>query len=398
MELIFIVLNLPFLALGGLLAIYMLLLTLSALLINRAKKPVCKNKKKFAVIIPAHNEHKVIQNTIQSAKSLQYPSDMFDVIVVADNCTDDTASIAITNGAIVFERIDDEKRGKGFALNWIVPQVLGRLSRYDACVFIDADSVVSPDFLEQMNSSLQEGHQVIQGSYLVLENWSSWRVQVATVALALQNYVRPLGKASLGFSTSLKGNGMCFASDLLRTIRWDGSSLTEDLDMGLELIRREVRVHFNPKAVVHAVMPASPSNATTQRMRWEGGRFTTIRHKLLPLLKEAWKKKSIHILEAAADLVFPPLVIFFLAVSFFVCLSGIPLWFGWMSVTFPLWAWLSILASLILHCILGIFIARVHPRNLLAVLYLPFFFLWKISVYIKMVETKDTHEWIRTAR
>jgi 1,2-diacylglycerol 3-beta-glucosyltransferase len=398
MDLLFELVQLPFLALGVFLAAYIVILTAAALMPAKKHQVTTPTQKKFAIIIPSHNEEGVIEQTLFSTQNLQYPSDLFDVIVVADNCTDGTAKIAMANGAIVFERFDEKNKGKSAALNWVTPKILDRLPRYDACVFIDADTVVSPNFLLEMNISLHHGHQIIQGGDLVLENSSAWRVQLALIAIALQNYVRPLGKVRLGLSTTLKGNGMCFASELLRTLQWDEQSLTEDLDMALELIRHGHQIYFNPRAVVRAIMPASSSGATTQRLRWEGGRFNSVKTKVPELLREAWKKKNLQILDAAIDTGFPPLVLFTLISLGFVVFNGLLLWWKWVSTDIFLWGWLLIILSLVAHCIAGIFLARVHPRNLLAFLYIPRFFIWKIGVYIKMVGRKGATEWVRTAR
>lgn len=397
-ELIISILELPFLVIGFLFALYLLLITIAPFIIRKSKKHTPEGKKKFAIIIPAHNEQKVIDATLRSAKQVSYPSDLFDVIVVADNCTDRTAKIALSAGAIVFERFDSERRGKGYVLNWIIPQVLERLPKYEACVFVDADSVIKPNFLDEMNISLHRGHRIIQSSDLVLDNNNSWRVQLMLIAFALQNYVRPLGKTRLGFSTPLKGNGMCFSSDVLRTMKWDEGSLGEDLDMGLELIRQGEKIHFNPDAVVYAIMPTNASSAATQRVRWEGGRFVSLQTKVPAILKQAWKKKSLYIFEAAIDAAFPPLAILLLGSSLFALLNWVLLQLGLLTTDVFFLAWLFVIAMMVLHCTLGMILAKVHPRNLMAFLYVPRFLVWKIGVYGTMLLGKAGKSWVRTER
>ncbi len=398
-ELVISIIQLPFLIVGFFFATYLLFITIAPIVIWKAKRePSKEKKKKFAIIIPAHNEEKVIDGTLRSAKQVSYPSDLFDVIVVADNCTDRTAKIALANGAIVFERFDTARRGKGYALNWIIPQVLERLPKYEACVFVDADSIIKPDFLDEMNISLQKGHRIIQGSDLVLDNSTAWRVQLMLIAFALQNYVRPLGKSRLGFSTPLKGNGMCFAAEVLRTMKWDETSLGEDLDMGMELIAVGEKIHFNPDAVVYASMPTHADSAATQRTRWEGGRFASMRTKVPAILRQAWKKKSLYIFEAALDAAFPPLAILLLGSAVFVFVNVLFVKFGLFGTNALVLAWLFIIAMIIIHCILGMIIARVHPRNLLAFLYVPRFLIWKLGVYGTMLSGKAGKNWVRTER
>lgn len=388
----------PFLLVAVGFAAYILVLSIAPFVVRKAKRTSPTTKRKFAIIIPAHNEEKVIQQTLQSAKRIAYPDEFYEVIVVADNCSDLTAKIALGNGAMVFERFDKNRRGKGYALNWIIPQVLERLPHYDACVFVDADSIISENFLDEMNQSMEQGHQIIQSNDLVLDNESSWRVQLVLIAFALQNFVRPLGKSRLGLSISLKGNGMCFSRDVLRTLQWDHYSLGEDLDMGLTLLLQGVNVHFNPSAVVYALMPTQAASATTQRLRWEGGRFESIRTRVPKLLKEAWSKRSFRILEAAIDVIFPPLALFLMIAGGFVTLNGLMVWSGIEEAYLMFWAWLAIIGSLMVHCILGLILARVHPKNLLAFLYIPRFLLWKIGVYCKMMFRRTEKEWVRTAR
>ncbi len=398
-ELVISIVQLPFLVVGFFLATYLLFITIAPILIWKSKnEPSKEKKKKFAIIIPAHNEEKVIHATLRSAKQVSYPSDLFDVIVVADNCTDRTAKIALANGAIVFERFDSTRRGKGYVLNWIIPQVLERFPKYEACVFVDADSIVKPNFLDEMNTSLQKGHRIIQGSDLVLDNSTAWRVQLMLIAFALQNYVRPLGKSRLGFSTPLKGNGMCFAAEVLRTMKWDEASLGEDLDMGMDLIALGEKIHFNPDAIVYASMPTQADSAATQRTRWEGGRFVSMRTKVPAILRQAWKKKSLYIFEAALDAAFPPLAILLLGSAVFVFLDIVFLKLGFLGTNIFVLAWLFIIAMISIHCILGMIIARVHPRNLLAFLYVPRFLIWKLGVYGTMLFGKAGKNWVRTER
>lgn len=394
------ILQAPFLVLALFLSLYLLILTLAPLIIPKRKQPPPPGRKKFAIIVPAHNEEKVIEKTLRSALQVAYPKNLFDVIVVADNCTDQTAKIALECGAIVFQRFDISRRGKGFALNWIIPQVLERLPApgYDACVFVDADSVMMPKFLEEMNVALHAGHRVIQSSDLVLDNSNSWRVQLMLVAFALQNYVRQLGKSRLGFSILLKGNGMCFAADVLRTMKWDEASLGEDLDMGVELIRRGEKIHFNPDAVVYALMPEVASSAVTQRIRWEGGRFASMKSRVPLVLKEALKKRSIVLFEAAIDAAFPPLAILLLGASLFVVFNGLLLSSGWIISTFIFWGWISVIAMMSAHCVLGLILARVRIRNLLALLYVPRYLVWKLGVYLSMLAGKASKGWVRTER
>lgn len=400
METIILLLQIPVLAVALLLSFYLVVLTVAPLIVPRPRKHVAGRYRKFAIVIPAHNEEKVIEGTLRSVNNISYPREMFDVIVVADNCTDQTAKIALASGAIVFQRFDPQHAGKGYALNWIIPQILERLPApgYDACVFIDADTVVSENFLEEMNNALDRGHRIIQARDLVYDNSNSWRVQLMLVAFLLQNYVRPLGKARLGFSVPLKGNGMCFSTDVLRTMKWDETSLGEDLDMALELIRRGEKIHFHPDPVVYALMPEDASSARTQRVRWEGGRFVSMRTRVPRVVQEAWKRKSLYMLEAALDAAFPPLALLLIGAMAFLFLNVMLTEFGFVSSSWILWGWGLVLAFMALHVVLGLMISRPSLKSLLAFLYVPRYLVWKVGVYLSMLMGRTQKAWIRTQR
>lgn len=400
MELVFLILQIPILAVALFFSFYLVLLTLAPVVLRKRKNQPATTYRKFAIVIPAHNEEKVIEGTLRSAFSIAYPREKFDVIVVADNCTDRTAQIALAAGAIVFQRFDPKRGGKGYALNWIIPQILERLPApgYDACVFVDADSVISENFLEEMNNALESGQRIIQARDLVRDSSNSWRVQLMLIAFLLQNYIRPLGKARLGFSVPLKGNGMCFAADVLRTLRWDETSLGEDLDMALELIRRGEKIYFNPEPVVYAIMPEDSSSARTQRIRWEGGRFASIRRRVPRVLKEAWKRKSLYIFEAAVDAAFPPLALLLLGSLVFILLNVVLADAGVEFAPWLLKGWGLVLAFMVAHIVIGLMIARVGLKSLLALLYVPRYLVWKIGVYLSMLMGRTQKAWIRTER
>jgi cellulose synthase/poly-beta-1,6-N-acetylglucosamine synthase-like glycosyltransferase len=397
-DLVSIAVQIPLLGIALLFSAYLVVLTVASFVGSRKHNVAVPPKRRFAIIIPAHNEERGIAHTLQSIGMVSYPNELYDTIVVADNCTDRTAALALDEGAIVLERFDPERRGKGYALNWVIPQVLERMPGYDAFVFIDADSIMSPNFLDEMNRALQNGHRVIQSSDLVVDNPTSWRAQLTLVAFALYNYVRPLGKAQLGASTPLKGNGMCFAADVIPAVRWDNNALVEDLDLGLELVRRNIPIYFASRAKVYAVMPTTAEGATTQRMRWEGGRFNTIKTKVPSLLREAWRKRSLLLFEAALDATCPPIATFLMISLVFAGLNGLLVAEGWVTNSIMLIGWAAVVLGLALHAILGMMVARVHPRNLLALIYLPNFIVWKMGVYLKMAAGRQARHWVRTAR
>ena len=123
----------------------------------------------FALLVAAHNEETVIGELVRSLKSIEYPAEKFEIFVVADNCTDKTAEVAAENGAVVWERFDKSKRGKGYAMEFAFDKLFDMEKSYEYICVFDADNLVKSDFLVQMNNKINEGYRAVQG-YLDSKN------------------------------------------------------------------------------------------------------------------------------------------------------------------------------------------------------------------------------------
>ena len=192
-----------------------------AALFTRSYKAEANPQNKFAVLVPAHNEQDTLATTLDSLKQIDYPSDLFRVTVIADNCTDKTAQLAKTAGVDVVERIDEQKKSKGHALEWFFNRQTA--DRFDAFVIIDADTVVSDNILQVFNNELLRGKDIIQAFYGVSNPDASWRTELLTYALSLFNGIYLAGFNGLGLGCALRGNGMCFSTDALEKVPWEGS-------------------------------------------------------------------------------------------------------------------------------------------------------------------------------
>jgi hypothetical protein len=157
----------------------------------------------------------------------------------------------------VFERCDPANRGKGHALAYAFS--LLRPESFDAYIILDADTLVGEDLLAAMDRYLHAGHRIIQAHYDVLNPFESRRTTLMYVALRIFNYVRPLGRRTLGLSTGLQGNGMCFAKPVIERYAWNAFSLAEDIEYTTTLVLNGERVVFAPEAQVWAQMPVAPS-------------------------------------------------------------------------------------------------------------------------------------------
>jgi cellulose synthase/poly-beta-1,6-N-acetylglucosamine synthase-like glycosyltransferase len=226
---------------------------------------------RFAIVVAAHNEEKVIGNIVRNLKELDYPADMYDIFVVADNCTDSTAEIAGQNGAIVFERSDSIKRGKGFAMEWMFDKLFKMDKQYDAVCIFDADNLVSQNFLKEMNKHLCKGHKVVQG-YLDSKNpFDSVISGSYAITYWLSNRLFQLARYRLGLSVTIGGTGFVVATDVLKEIGWGATCLTEDLEFTIKLILKGKKVYWAHDAVVYDEKPITLAQSWRQRKRWMQG-------------------------------------------------------------------------------------------------------------------------------
>jgi cellulose synthase/poly-beta-1,6-N-acetylglucosamine synthase-like glycosyltransferase len=379
--------GLPLAAMSG----YLLLLSAAAALApRRSGGPGRAPARRFAILVPAHNEELLLPDLLASLGGLDYPADRYRVYVVADNCSDATAALARAQGARVFERSDQTLLGKGHALRWLLERVWAE-GDYDAVVVLDADTVVSANFLRVMDGRLGRGERAIQAYYTVRDAAGSRGAGLRALALAAVHYLRPQGREALGGSAGLKGNGMVFAADLARRHPWP-ASLTEDIEYHLELLLAGERVRFAPDAVVAAEMPAGLRGAQTQNVRWERGRIEMLRRYGPKLLAAALRRRSFMLLDAAVDQLIPPLSL--LVGGAGLCLAGGAL-LG--SGALALLGGLA-LAAQASYLGASLALAGVPWRVCLALLYAPGYLLWKLWLYARVVAGRERQGWVRTAR
>lgn len=401
-----------FLIVVGFFTLYLTALTVLGFL-YKAKAKIRKgsrqkgNQKKhcFAVIVPAHNEEEVIAETVSNLMKIDYPKELFQIIVVADNCTDKTFIYALKRGATVLERENKNLLGKGYALKWCFKLLLknqwrkqGIAKLFDAFLVIDADTTVSGDILEVLNTYLNQGCEAIQCSDLVKPNPGAWSSEITRVGLYLYNYVRPLGRKMLNCSAGLRGNGMCFTTDLLEKIPWRAYSQTEDLEYGLILLLNGFTVTFAPEAKVQAVMPVNPRNAETQRARWEFGRFPLVKKYSFLLLQEMFKQRSFKIFDSLIELITPAFVNLFLFTTLMLFTNLLLIATEVLSTGTILLSWIILFALQIFYVLGGLYLSNADINAYKALCYAPRYAFWKLILYIRVLGKGHTKLWIRTAR
>jgi cellulose synthase/poly-beta-1,6-N-acetylglucosamine synthase-like glycosyltransferase len=368
-------------------------LTLLTLLSRRLPVPAPSSRQlRFDVVVPAHNEEYGIKRTVASLLRMDWPTDRFRVLVVADNCSDDTAAVARAAGARVLERHDMEFRGKGYALRYAFESSM-REGFASAIVVVDADAEVSSNLLEAFASRIERGAKAIQAHYGILNPWASWRTQLITIAKGAFHVVRSRARERLGLSCGVRGNGWCVTHALLREVPYRYFSLTEDVEYGIALGMAGCRVQYADEAHSDADMAASEKNARTQRQRWEKGRFELVRSRTLPLLGVSLQRRSLLCLDLAFDLIVPPLSYVVLNVVLLAAAAGVlSIWQP--SALFWLWWALGCAAALCLHVLRGWHVSGMGVRGLLALAHVPGFVLWRIWLLLG----RKTSEWVRTER
>ncbi len=381
--------------------LYLCVLSLSAVLVTKRRKvsniPATElSRPNFAILVPAHNEEAMLNILLASLAALAYPRSRYTVYVVADNCTDKTAEEARANDRVqVYERFDDTKRGKGYALNWLLQKLKEDRHIHDAYVVLDADSVVEPTFLQPMERELVRGAQALQAHNNVLNIVDSPSTALRWLALSLMNHVRPLGRNGLGASSTLTGNGMCLSHDLLTRYPWQAFSAGEDYQYYLTLVEQGERVRYVHDAVVRSHMPVTFAQMRTQDIRWESsvgqGRQSVWRI-ALRLMRAGLKYRDLARIEAVAELLTPPL----------------SLMMGWCALilifSLLVWSLPTLMIALMLTAGLMGYIASalylLHPPRVvyLALFQAPRFVAWKLWVYLVLKRSKHSSEWIRTSR
>ena len=256
-----------------LLVYYMYQLVISfCSLIRLKEKPLLVNKNhKFMLILPAHNEELVICSLIETLKEQDYPKELYDIYVIADNCTDSTAKIAKEAGAIVLERKDEAHKTKGYALSWFLNKKIEENADYDAFCVFDADNLVDKGFLKAMNKKLCQGENVVQGYRDIKNPTDSWIASGYALFYWMQNRFYHLARYNVGLSPLINGTGFMVRFDLIKPTGWNTKTLTEDIEFSLINIAQGRKLAWATDAIVYDEQPITFKQSWSQRSRWTVG-------------------------------------------------------------------------------------------------------------------------------
>ncbi|AUS95575.1 glycosyl transferase family 2 [Clostridium thermosuccinogenes] len=356
-------------------------------------------QKRFAILIAAHNEERVIAHIINSLSRQNYPKDMYDIYVIADNCTDRTAEIAEENGAIVYVRNNDVERGKGFALEWMFKHIFAMGDKYDVISVFDADNLVSSNYLLEMNKQLCKGHKVVQG-YLDSKNpFDSWITCSYSIAFWLSNRIFQLPRYYLGLSCGLCGTGFCIDIEVLKKIGWGATCLTEDLEFTMKLALNGMKVAWAQNAVVYDEKPLTLKQSWNQRKRWMQGHADCAARFLKPLFKKAFTDSDLRAFDCAVYLFQPIRYIFIGLITVMMWIQTVfpesP--FYSLKYVFPAEVWtLLVLFQTFYGPLVILAEKKMNLKVLLGFLIYPFYCLTWVPITIQGFISKDNKVWSHT--
>ena len=230
---------------------------------------------RYAVLISARNEAEVIGELIHSLQNQNYPKELLDICVVADNCTDNTAQAARNAGAIVFERFDTKNKGKGYALGYLLHELKADIgeSGYDGFFVFDADNIVDANFVAEMNKVFDTGHYAALTSYRNSKNFSTNWIS-AGYALWFMREARFLNfpRMLLGTNCAISGTGFLISAQVVQENGgWPYHLLTEDIEFSVNCALKGQRIGYCEKAVLYDEQPETFKQSWDQRLRWSKG-------------------------------------------------------------------------------------------------------------------------------
>lgn len=346
----------------------------------------------LAILVPAHNEALTIAPILSKLLAQLAPADR--LIVIADNCTDDTAAVARSAGATVIERQDAAQRGKGYALDYGLKFLADNPP--DVVIVVDADCVVEPGTLNRIADTAMAQQRPVQALYL-MEQPAQPKPKDAVSALAflVKNWVRPQGLYNLGLPGILTGTGMAFPWSVIGHVSLASSNIVEDMQLSMDLALAGYPTLFCPETRVIGLLPQQEQAAKSQRTRWEHGHLQTMRSQIPRLVKAALQQRRWDLLAIAFDLCIPPLsllVILWLAALVLTSLGGL-LTQIWLPATLVVGAGILIFSAILMAW--AKFGRKDLPaRSLLAI---PLYVLWKIPLYFAFLVKPQT-KWVRTER
>jgi cellulose synthase/poly-beta-1,6-N-acetylglucosamine synthase-like glycosyltransferase len=352
------------------------------------------SRPRTTILIPAHNEAEQIVNVIQVLQTQLTEQDQ--VIVIADNCHDNTAELARTTSVKVLEREHQTDRGKGYALDYAIKYMFKNNINPEVLVILDGDCIIVPDTIKNITNCAIATGRPVQATYLMEQpDNPSLKDRVSMFSIKVKNQVRLLGLNRLDWHSLLTGSGMAFPWSLINKISLAGSKTTDDMQLTVDLVLAGSTPVFCENALVMGRL-MKDQDAQSQRSRWEHGHLEMIGVEVPRLLKAFLKTNNWAALGLALDILIPPLsllviawmasMIVFWLVTIFTAISIFPAVIvtiaGGFLLTGVLLAWIKFGR------------ADLPLKNLIAI---PFYILGKIPIYLNFL-VKPQSRWLKTER
>ncbi len=351
---------------------------------------------KFALVIAAHNEENVIKNILDNLKILDYPKEMYDVFVVADNCTDKTAEIARKSNVYVYERFNKIKIGKGFALEWMFNSLFSSKKEYDAVCVFDADNLVATNFLTEIDKKLVEGYKIVQGYRDIKNPFDSWITTSYAITYWISNRLFQLPRYYLGMSSILTGSGYAIRMDTLKKVGWGMESLTEDIEFSIKVMLKGLKIGWAHEAVIYDEQPITLSQSWIQRKRWMQGHavcaFKYIKEASIKFIND----KTFTAFDNVILILYPFILVFGSLITFLEFVNCIVLELSGMGKDLIFYLSFSIIVYLLQNIYFLIFIKlenkyRIEILNCLVIL--PIFNLTWIPIIIQGIINRNDKKW-----
>ncbi len=364
---------------------------LALLPVRDAHRPVA-TLAPIAVLVPAHDEALVIEPTLRALMPQLRPEDR--LLVVADNCSDETAAIARDVGAEVVERTSLAQRGKGFALDFGIQHL--QQAPPETLVICDADCIVEPGGLVVLATASQTRQQPVQGLYLMKASADDGIAsRLRALAWRLKNQVRALGNLRLGTPCQMMGTGFALPWQQVADLHFATDNLVEDMQLGVDLAVAGHPIRFCPNALVTSNFPSTDTAATGQSRRWEHGHLSTIMSEVPRLLGAAVSQGRVHLLLFALDLSVPPLALMGMLVI------GLMLWAAGIAWLTGLTTALLLGGGALLCLMLALLVTRwrfgADLVTFLDLLGIPLYMLRKLPIYLGFLWRRQ-RTWVRTDR
>ncbi|MGH2457572.1 MAG: glycosyltransferase family 2 protein [Chloroflexota bacterium] len=374
---------------------YLVVLALASAIPSASSLSARQPTHRFVIAIPAHDEEDVIAATVGRLRQLDYPGELFAVHVVADHCSDQTAALAHQAGAVVHERQDGPRSGKGAALSWLLSRVLAS-DCCDAVVIFDGDTRVDPRFLRVMDSRLALGDDAVQGQHIISNPGSGWFPALTWAMFLVDNRFGNLGRTRLGLSCKNMGDSICFRADVLRKVGW-GEGLTEDYQLRQRLLLEGIRISYEPRAIGYGEAVLTWRQARAQRARWLRGTHDASSQFATRLLRQGVIHRQAALLDGAVQAYFPSYSTLTVVSATLLVAQLLASQFVASIAPTLLGSWWAVVVILFLYPLFGLALERAPLRAYLAILSGPVFILWRSWLAYRSRFTARSVIWVRTS-